>query len=106
MRKILIAGIMALFAATATVGAPALAQEQEGTNLTGAWHVIAIGVGSLAGIWAVNVASGGLALGTIGASLALGSYSAALWTALTPVHAVLITSGAVSGGYIAAWISD
>lgn len=104
MRKTLIAGIVALFAVTATVGVPAQAQEK--TDVNGAWRVVAIGAGSVAGLWAVNLASGGLAMGTIGASLALGNYAGALWTALTPMHAVLIVSGAVSGGYIAAWLYD
>ncbi len=105
MRKTLIAAIMVLFAVTATMGTTAQAQEQEASG-NGTWRVLAIGAGSLAGIWAVNLASGGLAMGTIGASLALGNYTAAMWTALTPMHAVLIVSGAVSGGYIAAWLYD
>ncbi len=104
MRKTLIAAIIALFAVTATVGTTAQAQEQESGN--GTWRVLAIGAGSLAGIWAVNLASGGLAMGTIGASVALGDYTGAMWTALTSMHAVLIVSGAVSGGYIAAWLYD
>jgi hypothetical protein len=104
MRKTLIAGIIALFAIFTTVGAPAMAEAEKGESA--AWHIVAIGAGSLAGMWAVNLASGGLAFGTIGASIALGDFSGAMWTALVPRHAVLLLSGAVAGGYVGAWISE
>lgn len=113
MRKILIVAIVAIFSMTAT------AQTQETPSPvpplptmpdlkksgTDKWRTVAVTAGALAGIWAVNAATLGFAATPTLA--AVGSFNlAAFNTPAMAARIVLITAGAITGGYITAWIYD
>lgn len=120
MRRLIIAVAVAAFAFTMTAPTQTVrAQEQSGDG----WRLIAVGVGALAGIWAVNVATAGfaagptfavvsdMAAGNVGVGQAM-SIPADVATAMvfnpwwTVTRVALMTGGAISGGYIAGWLYD
>jgi len=118
MRRLLIAVALASFAFTMTAQTQAVrAQEQSGDG----WRLIAVGVGALAGIWAVNVATAGFAAGptiAVVSDMAAGNIGVGqmafipveVGTAMvvdpwwTVARVALMTGGAISGAYIAGWI--
>ena len=112
MRKILIAAFVALFSMTAAAHAqdtpqpvPPVPTMPVLNNDASKWHAVAVTAGAVAGIWAVNVATAGFAVTPVLA--AVGALNlAALNTPAMAARIVLITAGAITGGYIAAWFTD
>ena len=120
MRRLLIAVAVAAFTLTMTAQTQTVrAQEQSGDG----WRLIAVGVGALAGIWAVNVATAGFAAGptfAVVSDIAAGNVGVAeiatipmdVGTAMvtnpwwTVTRVAFMTGGAISGGYIAGWLYD
>ena len=112
MRKILIAAFVALFSMTAAAHAqetpqpvPPVPTMPVPKNDASNWHTVAVTAGAVAGIWAVNVATAGFAVTPVLA--AVGSLNmAAFNTPAMAARIVLITAGAITGEYIAAWFTD
>jgi hypothetical protein len=118
MRRLLIAVTIAAF--TMTAQAQVVRAQEESSS---GWRMVAVGVGALAGIWAVNVATAGFAAGptiAVVSDMAAGNIGVAQvatipvnvgsalvanpWWTVTRV--ALMTGGAISGGYIAGWLYD
>jgi hypothetical protein len=100
MHKILIVAAMALFSLTASVQA----QESGAAASDSGWRVVAVGAGALAGIWAVNVATAGLAAPVMAAASAgnIGAFMSLNMLFRTAVFA----GGAIAGGYVGGWMYD
>jgi len=120
MRRLLIAVAVAAFTLTMTAQTQAVrAQEQSGDG----WRLIAVGIGALAGVWAVNVATAGFAAGptfAVVGDIAAGNMGVGQVASIpvnvgnamvvdpwwTVTRVALMAGGAISGGYIAGWLYD
>ena len=113
MRKIVIAAFLALFSMTAAAQAqetpapvpPVPTMPDMSKPDADPWRNVAVAAGTAAGIWAVNAATGGFVVTPILA--AAGTLNTAAFN--TPAMAariVLITAGAITGGYLTAWFYD
>jgi hypothetical protein len=110
MRKIVIAVFLALFSMTAAAQAqeapepvpPVPTMPNISKPDADPWRNVAVVAGAAVGIWAVNAATGGFVVTPILA--AAGTLNtAALNTPAMAARFVLITAGAITGGYLTAW---